>query len=236
MTPRTCRWCGALLFDPRALACSKRCRQTAWRAKRRGELLATADRPIRVAYADPPYPRRAARYYRHEVTFAGEVDHAALIARLVDEYPDGWALSTAEDALRELLPLCPEGTHVCSWTKPHGAAPLTAGLHNCWEPLLVYRGRQIPPGVRDHLSALPARGGGDLPGRKPLAFCCWMFRCLGLRAGDTLDDLFPGTGIVARTWSVVSSGALGDASRKYSGDGSELEASSEAFGDGRLAC
>jgi hypothetical protein len=41
---------------------------------------------VRFAYADPPYPG-CAHYYEGHPDFAGEVDHAALINRLVDEYP-----------------------------------------------------------------------------------------------------------------------------------------------------
>ena len=38
-------------------------------------------------------------------------------------------------------------------------------------------------------------------GRKPLAFCRWLFDLLGMKAGDSLIDLFPGTGIVSRAWA-----------------------------------
>ena len=131
-------------------------------------------RPLRFAYADPPYPGRARKYYGDQPTFAGEVDHAALIASLTTSY-DGWALSTSEDALRWILPLCPEGARVCPWVKPIGAAPATYGLHNTWEPLIVVQGRRLRPGRRDWLRAMPARGGGDLPGRKPIAFCAFLF-------------------------------------------------------------
>ena len=41
-----------------------------------------------MAYADPPYAGRAHYYPERE-----EVDRAGLIARLVSEFPDGWALS-----------------------------------------------------------------------------------------------------------------------------------------------
>lgn len=82
---------------------------------------------MRFAYADPPYPGRAARYYRHEPTFAGEVDHVALIASLQASGYDGWALSTAADALRELLPLCPPEARVWSRTPPRSLRPLTTG-------------------------------------------------------------------------------------------------------------
>lgn len=50
---------------------------------------------MRFAYADPPYPGLAARYYADQPTYAGEVDHAALVASLEASGYDGWALSTA---------------------------------------------------------------------------------------------------------------------------------------------
>lgn len=37
-------------------------------------------------------------------------------------------------------------------------------------------------------------------GAKPEAYCRWLFGLLGLRPGDVLDDLFPGTGAVGRAW------------------------------------
>lgn len=52
-------------------------------------------RPLRLAYADPPYPGNA-RLYRDHPDYGGEVDHAALIERL-SAY-DGWALSTSAEA------------------------------------------------------------------------------------------------------------------------------------------
>jgi len=131
---------------------------------------------------------------------AGEVDHRALIASLEASGYAGWALSTSARALRELLPLCPLAARVCPWVKPHHPATRTYGLHNCWEPLIVVGGRARRPGKRDWLQASIARGGGTLPGRKPLAFCAWLFECLGMLPGDELVDVFPGTGVVGRAW------------------------------------
>jgi len=166
-----------------------------------------------VAYADPPYPGTAWRYYGREQTYAGEVDHVELVARLEREYPDGWALSTSAKALRAVLPLCPAAARVCSWAKPIAPSPHTAGLHNVWEALIVCRGRQQAPGVPDALVAVPARRGGTLPGRKPIAFCAWLFSCLGLQRGDELEDLYPGTGVVSRAWREANrTEDLGDAS------------------------
>lgn len=206
-----CAFChGPIPGTPRAHKrtwCSKKCRQAAFRLRVRGGTLERAARPIRVAYADPPYPGLAAAYYAREPTYAGEVDHPELIARLVRDYPDGWALSTSAESLRDLLPLCPQGAHLCPWVKPIGVPPATLGLHRTWEALIVVGGRQRPPGVRDWLCAQPARRGGTLPGRKPLAFCAFLFRALGLEAGDELVDLYPGTGVVGRAWGAWQASA-----------------------------
>ena len=218
-----CGWCRELLSttDPRGKYCGKRCRQSAWRARGLASLEASGDGAARFAYADPPYPGLARKYYGREESYAGEVDHRALIAQLVAGGYRGWALSTSERALRDVLPLCPAGARVCAWVKPIGSRPKTRGIHGTWEPLIVVGGRQRRPGKRNWLSAQPARFGGDLPGRKPLAFVTWMFGLLGMQPGDSIDDLFPGTGVVGRTWAAVSSEASGDApSAKYSCDGS----------------
>ena len=164
-----------------------------------------------MAYADPPYPGLARRYYASEPTYAGEVDHERLLASLAADY-DGWALSTSVRALRDLLPLCPRDVVVGAWVKPIGAAPATYGSHNTWEPVIVSPGRRLRPGFRDWLSAMPARGGGTLPGRKPIAFCAWLFQMLGMVPGDELVDLFPGTGVVGRSWQELSRRAQDDAS------------------------
>lgn len=189
---------------------------------------------IRVAYADPPYPGLSARYYRNEPTFAGEVDHPALISSLTAAFPDGWALSTSMRALRELLPLCPRDAHVCPWVKPNGVPRATRGLHVTWEALIVVGGRQRSPGMRDWLRAKPAIGGGELMGRKPLAFCAFLFDALGLIPGDELVDLFPGTGIVARAWANLCGSSATfrrPSTRRARDDESSPRTSTEASGD-----
>lgn len=183
------------------------------------------------AYADPPYPGLSSKYYRDEPTFAGEVDHRALVASLEASGYAGWALSTSARALRDVLGLCPPTARVCAWTKPHGVPRATRGIHNAWEPVIVVGGRQRRPGVRDHLRALPARFGGELPGRKPLAFCAWLFDLLGMAPGDQLVDLFPGTGVVTRAWEALSSRAAGDG-RRYLSLGVDGDASLGALADG----
>jgi hypothetical protein len=38
-------------------------------------------------------------------------------------------------------------------------------------------------------------------GAKPEQFCNWLFAVLGMQKGDTLDDLFPGSGAVTEAWA-----------------------------------
>jgi hypothetical protein len=236
---RKCSWCRQELATTRrdAVFCSRRCRQAAFRLRRRRTTDAAHAESMRFAYADPPYPGTSSKYYRDRPGFAGEVDHAALVASLRAARYDGWALSTSAKALRDVLPLCPEGARVCPWVKPIAPCPSTFGLHNTWEPLIVVGGRQRRPGRRDWLRAMPARGWGDLPGRKPLAFCAWLFDCLGMVSGDVLDDLFPGSGAVARAWAEVSRAPGQDMSLLESVDASpvdEPDRSLAAAGDASL--
>jgi len=50
---------------------------------------------------------------------------------------------------------------------------------------------------------------GRVIGTKPAAFCRWMFDLVGATPGDTLDDLFPGSGIVGRAWEFFTAAAAG---------------------------
>jgi hypothetical protein len=67
----------------------------------------TDNLPIRFAYADPPYIGQAKRHYGNHADYAGEVDHAELIDRLMSEFPDGWALSLSMKSLPAVMRLCP---------------------------------------------------------------------------------------------------------------------------------
>ena len=206
---RSCGWCRASLITRRegTIYCGRKCRQSAFRLRRRYAQVATpaAAPGLTFAFADPPYPGTARKYYRGQADYAGEVDHSALIASLTAAGYAGWALSTSAKALRDILPLCPPGARVCAWVKPIGVPAATYGAHCTWEPVIVVGGRKRRPGVRDWLLAQPARHEGNLPGRKPIAFCAWLVQLLGMVPGDHLVDLYPGTGIVGRAWQELSS-------------------------------
>jgi hypothetical protein len=209
---RRCRFCPEPLpaTAPDAQEyCGKRCRRQASRARLLMPIGADNKRPLRFAYADPPYPdRERRRYAEHPL---GEVDHAELIERLDRDY-DGWALSTAANVLWKIQAICPQA-RTCAWGKNIGTPRRTWGIHNQWEAMLVMPGRKVRPGKPDFLVCQPARGAVDpvtrepLIGCKPPKFCKWMFGLLGMLPGDSLDDLYPGAGNVSRIWAEISRGA-----------------------------
>lgn len=219
---RLCLWCLNVL--PAAARrdskfCKKSCRQASWRFRVcRADIVAT-DRPMVFAYADPPYPGKALLYPERR-----EVDHASLLERLTKNYPDGWALSTSSDALRDVLSLCPRGVRICAWFKGPRYTKSRRALVS-WEPLIVSGGRPLRVDVvqdlRDGLVAVGRfrRFPGAMVGMKPPAFAEWMFRQLGASRGDRLDDLFPGSGAIRRSWIryTESSVAIGRSRRQENG-------------------
>ena len=218
MTGRLCDWCkGPIPPGARrdSVTCSKRCRQARHRFLRsvgRAES-AGAGRSLRLGYADPPYPGKAWLYRGHP-DYAGEVDHQALIARL-GSY-DGWALSTSAEALPSVLALCPPRVRVAAWHRGERTTRSRYPL-NGWEPVIYSGGRQIPGERRaDSIVCGPAPV-RTLPGRvigaKPAAVCRWIFGLLGALPGDTLEDLFPGSGAVTRAWLAYT-----ELSRRPTGD------------------
>jgi hypothetical protein len=165
---------------------------------------------VRLAYADPPYPGQAKRHYGDQPNYGGEVDHVALVASLA-EY-DGWALSTSAAALQQILVMCPPDVRVGIWHVTNSAPPVPqARWWWSWEPVIVRPARRTraedPNVTRDLLPTPNLAGflGSELPGHKPKAFCEWVFRLVGAQTGDTLDDLFPGSGAVSRAWETFTS-------------------------------
>lgn len=206
----TCSWCRTVLPAAKrrhAKFCGKRCRQASWRfGVDPSRLPAATFQPMRFAYADPPYPGKA--FYYPERT---EIDHQSLIDRLTTHYPDGWALSTSARALRDVLPLCPRGVRVCAWFK--GSRPGKSRFARCsWEPVIIYRGRPNTTESRCTIDdGLIARGRfrsfpGAMIGMKSPRFAVWVFNLLGAAPGDTLDDLFPGSGAVSLAWKRFQGG------------------------------
>jgi hypothetical protein len=161
---------------------------------------------MKFAYADPPYFGCGGLYSKHhpEALLWNEVEtHRALINRLNDEFPDGWAMSCSSPSLRILLPMCPFDVRVGAWVKPFAVFKPNVPVAYAWEPVIFRGGRRRSrkePTVRDWVScSITLRRG--LTGVKPREVCRWIFDLLGAAPGDTLDDLFPGTGAVTTAWN-----------------------------------
>lgn len=178
---------------------------------------------MNFAYADPPYLGQGKKHYAKHHPEASVWDspeaHQELVTRLVDEFPDGWAMSLSSPSLHTILPMCPSDVRVMAWVKPFASFKPGVNPAYAWEPVIVRGGRSakerggknvrtvrdwakttdLGPGEADFVSANITLKKG-LTGAKPPAFCEWLFEVLGASAEDTLTDLFPGTGIVTRCW------------------------------------
>lgn len=171
---------------------------------------------MRFAYADPPYIGQARAHYADQPKCA-EVNHPLLVQHLVDDFPDGWALSCSSPTLRLILPMCPEDVRVMAWVKPFAVFKPNVNPAYAWEPVIVRGGRGLGrdvPTVRDWVSAnITLRKG--LAGAKPREFCFWLFEVLGMQPGDELADLFPGTGAVSESWATYCGQPNPDALRLF---------------------
>jgi len=159
---------------------------------------------MKFAYADPPYLGCAKKLYGDE-TYDNPEAHRALVARLCDEYPDGWAMSLSTPSLRTILPMCPVDVRIGSWVKPFAAFKVGVNPGYCWEPVIFRGGRtkrsRTEDTVRDyHSEPITLRRG--LPGAKPPGFALWVIGLLGadVRKGDTIHDIFHGSGAMLGVW------------------------------------
>ena len=154
-------------------------------------------KPMRFAYADPPYLGCGKLYAKHhsDALHWDDVNNQLdLLERLHDEYPDGWVFSCNPKDLKHYLTVVADDVRIGAYCKTwHQWRPTS--VQHAWEPVLFRGGRSIPrrnPMVRDFVVSGPKFGG--LVGNKPPAFNRWVLDLLGYQEGDTVDDLFPGTG------------------------------------------
>jgi len=105
--------------------------------------------------------------------------------------------------------MCPASVRVAAWVKPFAAFKANVRIAYTWEPVIFCGGRASSkdgaPVSRDHLSQVITLRRG-LTGAKPPQFCRWVLDLLGYDSErDTLDDLFPGTDVMAH---VMAQGTL----------------------------
>jgi hypothetical protein len=155
----------------------------------------------RIGYADPPYPGCAHLYAEHP-DYAGEVDHAELVARLERDYA-GWVLHTSVPGLRVVLPLIPPEARLMAWVKSFAAFKRNVSVAYAWEPVVVKAARKpVVAGrvvMRDWVEC-PITLKRGLCGAKPEKVCMWAFEMVGACPTDEMCDLYPGTGAVTAAW------------------------------------
>lgn len=164
---------------------------------------------MKFAYADPPYLGQGRKHYADhpEAEIWDSIEaHKLLIERLVNEYPDGWALSASSPSLGQLLPYCPADVRIGAWVKPFAIFKPNVNPAYAWEPVIFRGGRRgdrTRKTVRDWVSVNVTLKKG-LVGAKPTAFCEWILQLLGWEPGDEFDDLFPGTNAFSLLLEVAS--------------------------------
>ncbi len=159
---------------------------------------------MKLGYADPPYIG-CAHLYKGHPDYAGEVDHVALVDRLQSEF-DGWVLhaSAANHSEEILAPLMSKvGARNGVWVKQFAAFKRNVPVAYAWEPVYIMASRKpvvIKRLVMRDWIMHPITMKRGLTGAKPEPVCHWAFEIMASRPEDTLVDLFPGTGAVARAW------------------------------------
>lgn len=161
---------------------------------------------MKFAYADPPYLGCGKFYADHHAeahVWDNPETHRGLVECLVDNYPDGWALSLSSTSLHTILPMCPEDVRVAAWVKPFAAFKRNVRNAYTWEPVILRGGRASSkdgaPVARDHL-AEPITLKRGLTGAKPPKFNRWVLDMLGfIDDQDVIIDIFPGTNGMAQT-------------------------------------
>ncbi len=152
---------------------------------------------MKLAYADPVYLGMSRRYPEHPDSKIWDdvATHAALLAKLDAEY-EGWAYSCSSVSLRKILAVAPE-CRISPWSKSFCAFKRNVRIAYAHEYVLWKPGRDSSkdgaPVGRDFLVA-PITMRRGLTGAKPEEFCRWVLDLMGYIDGDTVDDLFPGTG------------------------------------------
>ena len=114
-------------------------------------------------------------------------------------------MSLSSTTLHTILPMCPADVRVSAWCKSFAAFKPNVNPAYTWEPVIWRGGRtkrsRKEDTVRDyHVEPITLRRG--IAGAKPPGFALWIVQLLGadVRQGDTITDLFHGSGAMLGVW------------------------------------
>jgi len=176
---------------------------------------------VKFAIADPPYLGRAHRWYgiggRAKGRGKGRADehpdahlwdkpetHIQLALDLIDNY-DGFAIAATSHSLSTYLSVITthseNGIRIMSWIKP-ASLPSGSRITQSWEPVIIKvpkdrKGRGKGKQMVDYLICPAPRKG--FAGSKPVQWTNWVLDAMGVQQGDTVEDLYAGSGIVTHT-------------------------------------
>lgn len=105
--------------------------------------------------------------------------------------------------------MCPPGCRMAAWAKPFAVFKPNVNPAYTWEPVIWIGGRtkrsRKDDTVKDHhIEVITMRRG--MPGAKPPGFAAWIPKLLGadVRQGDTITDLFHGSGAMLGVWRAAA--------------------------------
>jgi len=197
-----------------------------------GERRDTSGGPLRVTYrsravrwyGEPPGTVRQSPGGARPADFhpaAADWDdlsaHRSLLESLCEEY-DGWAIATTPDGLGAYHPL-PVAARVMAWLRTR-SIPGGHRIQSNWEAVIVLppegrRSRASGRRMNDTLlTPVPSIG---FAGAKPPEWTHWVLNALGYEAGDTVVDLFPGSGSVSAAISTISASSEAAAAPSLTG-------------------
>jgi hypothetical protein len=182
--------------------------------------LGVPEMSAKLAIADPPYFGTAQMFYgkdsdgygkgiKHTSTtnekaylWDNPSSHYELLDYLKDSF-DGFAIAMNTYSLGLYLKRikfnAQSGFRICSWIRPN-SAPTGSRIRPSWEPVLLYNSPERRgyssnlPRTKDYLIANPPRG--KFIGQKPFEWTEWIVELLGYKEGDSIADLFVGSGAV----------------------------------------
>ena len=180
---------------------------------------------MKFAIADPPYLGRASTWYGSSMRksqkgklFGGTANvgfkpadyhpeafkwdlletHKLLIDKLESEY-DGFAVAMAHDNLQKLISYFRPNIKIMIWHK--WSIPSRARVQNRFEPVAIRipktRKGAIKGKTMNDILTYKTKTNQGFTGAKPLAWTEWVLNAMGVQTGDSVDDLFNGSGSVA---------------------------------------
>ena len=179
---------------------------------------------MKLCIADPPYLGKAEMFYGEKKranmneggniakTFKADIHpdahiwdrpetHENMVDELVANY-DGWAIAMLPVNLFHYIQWVPSSTRIAVWHDPN-VMPTGSHPRRRWEAVLVSVpiGRKRINDVQTHVGDVltVSHGSGSFAGAKPPAWTRWVLDMLGYDSElDTVDDLFEGSGAVAK--------------------------------------